>query len=375
MLGADAGGVHRNRTLSQPERSPARGTFSRRQVLLGGLVVAATPLVAACSGSSKTASSSPSTSPTAGATNAAGAAKADLTDVTYQLSWLTTSEFCGTYLADHRGYFAAQGQKLTMFPGGPSVAPEALIAQGKALIGTSKPDTIGAALAHGAPLQIFATRYRKSPFCMLSSTKNPVTKPSDLVGKIVGVPPSNDVQISTLLALNGIEKSKVHSVPISFDVTPLISGEVQAMTGFVTDEAISLKLAGFPVEVMMFSDFGYGIYGDCYFATSSTVANHPDTLVSFLKAEQRGWQDDIANPTSGTSITEQLYGATIKLSTQQQQLSNEAQLPLMGQGSGRGLFDMTQPEMEGNINTLAKGGTNVTSSELFTTSIVDSLYG
>lgn len=367
MLETDARIVRHETTTSPPKETPGPGTVTRRRVLLGGLAVAAGPLIAACSSSSKAASS-----PSSGGTSVT--ARANPIDVTYQLSWLTTTEFCGTYLANARGYFASEHQKLTMFPGGPSLTPEPVIAQGKAVIGTSKPDTIGAAIVHGASLQIFATRYRKSPFCILSSSKDPVKKPADLIGKVIGVPPSNDVQINTLLALNGVQRSKVHSVPITFDVTPLISGQVQAMTGFVTDEAISLKLAGFPVEVMMFSDFGYGIYGDCYFATTGTIANNSDMLVSFLKAEQHGWQDDIADPSTGTAITEQLYGQTIKLSTHQQQLSNQAQLPLMGSGSGRGLFDMTQAEMEGNINTLAKGGTKVTTSQLFTTSVVDSLY-
>jgi ABC-type nitrate/sulfonate/bicarbonate transport system substrate-binding protein len=88
--------------------------------------------------------------------------------ISYQLGWVTNTEFAGTYLAQTQGYDAANGLKVTILPGG-SDPVEPVVASGKALVGDSNADIVAAAVAAGAQLRIIGAKYQINPFCIISS--------------------------------------------------------------------------------------------------------------------------------------------------------------------------------------------------------------
>jgi ABC-type nitrate/sulfonate/bicarbonate transport system substrate-binding protein len=354
--------------MTEPGR-PQAAPINRRQFLGGGLKLAGGVALASGIGSLGELWLGQSS---------AGAAT---TPISFQLGWLTNTEFAGSYLANSKGYYSAGGLAVTILPG-EGVDVEGIVGANKAIIGDSNADTCSAAVAQGADLKIIGAKYQKNPFCIISSAKKPIKTPGELKGKKVGVNAYNDTGWSTFLAVNGIKKSEVTTVNEGYTAGPdaLKEGRVDAWMGFVTNEPTVLELAGFPVYTFLMADFGYEVYADIYETTSSAIATQKDVLVAFLEAERKGWEADIANPTAGLDLTMSLYGTTQGLSQKQQALENKAQIPLIETAYTKqnGLFAMDPDDIAKNIKTLklaqSKGiGKYYTKADLFDTSILKAL--
>jgi ABC-type nitrate/sulfonate/bicarbonate transport system substrate-binding protein len=310
----------------------------------------------------------------------AGAAGA-LTTISFQLGWLTNTEFAGSYLANSKGYYAKGGLAVNILPG-QGVDVEGIVGAGKALVGDSNADTCSAAVAQGADLKIIGAKYQKNPFCIISSAKKPIKTPKELIGKSVGVNAYNDTGWSTFLAVNGIKKSQVKTVNEGYTAGPeaLKEGRVDAWMGFITNEPTILELAGFPVYSFLMAEFGYEVYADIYETTSAAIANNKEELVEFLKAERAGWEADIADPSAGLDLTMSLYGTTQGLSAKQQKLENDAQIPLIKTPytEKNGIFAMNPEDIAKNLSTLTlaqskKIGQYYTKADLFDDSILKAL--
>ena len=134
----------------------------RRLLTAGGIAAVAAPVLAACSSSSSSSSSAASSG--SASASASSSAVADLGALSYRLSWIKNVEFAGSYIADTRGYYKAQGfSSVNLIAGGASATPmEADVATGKALFGVSSPDITGAAIVKGAPLKIIGPSTRRT---------------------------------------------------------------------------------------------------------------------------------------------------------------------------------------------------------------------
>jgi ABC-type nitrate/sulfonate/bicarbonate transport system substrate-binding protein len=342
---------------------------SRRGFLGGAVGLAAGGLLAACGSSSGSSSSGSTTSPSAG-----GSSAATVTPVKFQLSWLTTTEFAGSYLAVDKGYYKANGLDVTLIPGGPNTAVEPLLLAGKAFVGGSNADATAAARAKGGKLKIFGARYQKNPFCVLSLADKPISSPQEMIGKKIGVAAANQTAFNALCKINGVDISKVNVVPVQFDPTPVANKEVDGQVVYITDEPSILELKGIKTHTYLFADFKYDVYADCYVTTEDTLATKSDLLVGFLKAERQGWQYDLDHPQEGTDLQVKLYGKKLGTDPAQAAAINLAQkqLILTDTTKDKGLFWIDAAEVDANVRTLAVGGITTT-KELFTTEILDKL--
>jgi ABC-type nitrate/sulfonate/bicarbonate transport system substrate-binding protein len=346
-------------------------SISRRSFLGGGLKLAGGVALAGALGA---VGEELLLSPPAGAAGT-------LTKISFQLGWLTNTEFAGSYLANSKGYYSKGGLDVTILPG-QGVDVEGIVGAGKALVGDSNADTCSAAVAQGADLKIIGAKYQNNPFCIISSAKKPIKTPKELIGKSVGVNAYNDTGWSTFLAVNGIKKTQVKTVNEGYTAGPeaLKEGRVDAWMGFVTNEPTILELDGFPVHTFLLADFGYEVYADIYETTSGAIANNKEELVEFLKAERAGWEADIASPSAGLDLTMSLYGTTQGLSAKQQKLENNAQIPLIKTSytEKNGIFSMDPADIAKNLSTLKlaqskKIGQYYTKADLFDDSILKAL--
>ena len=105
------------------------------------------------------------------------------TSASLQMGWIANVENAGEFVADEKGYYAAEGVDLELVPGGPGVSVEPLVVSGKALVGLSQPDNVARAREQGAALKVVATTFQRNPAAVMSLATNPVPTPQDLVGK------------------------------------------------------------------------------------------------------------------------------------------------------------------------------------------------
>jgi ABC-type nitrate/sulfonate/bicarbonate transport system substrate-binding protein len=349
--------------------SADRRLFLKRGLQLGGAALLGGPLLAAC-GSSGSSSASASSSSSSGAKS--------FGELTLRLSWIKNVEFAGSYIADTKGYYTAEGfSKATLIGGGPTATPmETDVVTKKALVAISSPDITGAAVAKGAPLKIIGAQYQKNPFCIMSMAKTPITKPEDLYGKKIGVQASNESVWAAFVKAAGLDASNITKVPVQFDPLPLTQGTVDGWFSFVTNEPNSLRLKGFQVATMLLADAGYPLVSETYCVRQDTIDKQRDLLKAFLRAEIKGWKDSIADPTLGAKLAATQYGKGLGLTTSEQTLESKGQNLLMVSAGTRksGLFTVTDELIAENIKTLKFGGLDLTAAQLFDFSLLEEVY-
>ncbi|MFC0041747.1 ABC transporter substrate-binding protein [Actinomadura rayongensis] len=295
-----------------------------------------------------------------------------------RLAWIKNVEFAGEYLADANGYYKAEGfSKVDLITGGPNATPaETDVVTGKAFVGLSSPDRVGAAIAQGAPLKIIATQYQKNPFAITSMAKNPIRTPQDLIGKKIGVQATNEAVWTAFLKAAKIDPKQVTKVPVQFDPLPLTTGTVDGWMSYVTNEPNVLKLKGFKTEVMMFADHAYPLVGESYIATTEAIKKERAKLKALLRAEIKGWKDSLKDPAAGAKLAVETYGKGLGLEVKEQTLESTTQngLILTDETKKNGIFTMSPQLVAANIATLKFAGVDITADKLFDLSIIQEIY-
>ena len=83
--------------------------------------------------------------------------------VGFQLSWLHSVQFAGSYIAQQRGWWRDAGLQVALMQGGPNAPVEPPVVAGSALVGISAADYTAAAVAQGAPFKIIGVAMQKTP--------------------------------------------------------------------------------------------------------------------------------------------------------------------------------------------------------------------
>jgi NitT/TauT family transport system substrate-binding protein len=222
--------------------------------------------------------------------SAAGKVKLDL-----QLGWIVGGNQMGEVVAKRMGFYEAEGIDFSIQPGGPNIDGVAVVASGRYDTGqVSSSPSVMLAVSQGLPIRCFAVGAQRHPYTYFSLEKNPVRKPADLVGKKVGIQPTAAVLLRALLAKNKIPEKDVKVIPIGADMSPLMTGQVDVVTGWLTSTT-ALKVLGKERVDMPLWDTGVKLYALPYYANTKTLQSQPHVLEAFLRATARGWQYAQAN--------------------------------------------------------------------------------
>lgn len=301
--------------------------------------------------------------------------EAEQTPVTFQTSWIPMVQFGGSYIAKDSGYYSDEGLDVSILPGGPDVDGTALVAAGTADIGVSNADTVARANAAGADLVIIGAGFQKSPLAMLSLASDPINTPEDMYGKKIGIPAGDTATHDALVKFNNLDPSKIQEVPSGFDVAPLLSGEVNGLYVFYTEQPIALEEAGQKGTTFLLADYGIDVFAQVYFVTRDTFENKKDMITKFMTAEIKGWQDFVADPAPAVDLAVNDYGKDSGLTVSQQTEQSKRQIELLKtpDTEAHGLLTMSAEKIQANLDALKGLGIDA-SSDLFDTSILDSIY-
>ncbi|MBL8589070.1 MAG: ABC transporter substrate-binding protein [Methylobacteriaceae bacterium] len=215
--------------------------------------------------------------------------------VNLQLGWLLSGNQIGEVCAKAMGYYDAEGVDLKFQPGGPSIDGVAVVAAGRHEVGqVSSSPSLMLAASQDIPVKCFATGAQVHPYTFFSLKKNPVREPKDLVGKKVGIQATGVILLRALLAKNKIPEKDVTIVTLGADMAPLLTGQVDVITGWLTNTT-ALKVLGDQRVDMRLWDTGVQLYALPYYATHDTLKNKADVLAKFLRATGKGWAYALAN--------------------------------------------------------------------------------
>ncbi|BDI21441.1 ABC transporter substrate-binding protein [Herbiconiux sp. L3-i23] len=338
-------------------------TTARRTALAVGAAAVALTL-AACSGGADAASDSESGS-------------ADYGDLNLQLSWIKNEEFAGEFFADSKGYFDEAGFSEVVMTAGPSTGTAELLS-GSADIALSDSVAVGTVVANEeAPLKIIGATFQANPFTILSlADGGNIATPEDMIGKRIGVQASNTSLFEALLAANDIDASEVTVVPVDYDPSVLVNGDVDGFVSYITNEVITVSMQGIDVTTLNFADNGLPFVAETITVTDQTLAENREMLKAFLVAEIKGWTDQLADPEEGARLAVEEYGVDLDLDMAKAIEGSKAQneLVVSSDTEENGLFVITDELQERTIATLKAVGLDIEASDLFDLSLLAEVY-
>jgi len=233
--------------------------------------------------------------------------KADPAKVVIKYDWLMSNGQIGDIVAVKQGLFQAEDLEVEFSPGGPNSATVPPVVTGQAQLGQfSDSAQLLLARASGVPIKIFACGFRMAPFAFYSLPKSPIRTVQDLVGKRIGIQPTARYVLDAILLKNNIDPASLTITNIGFDMTPLTTGQVDAVTGWITNTQALSVIGPDRIDLMM-KDTGLPSYANVYFATDDALENHADTLAKVLRAIARGWAWTHQHPDDAVKLAVEAY--------------------------------------------------------------------
>jgi NitT/TauT family transport system substrate-binding protein len=243
----------------------------------------------------------------AGAAMPGGARAAGNRTVNMQLGWITGGNQIGEVAAKRLGYFAQEKIDFAIQPGGPNIDGVAIVASGRYEVGqVSSSPSLMLAASQGLPVICFAVGAQKHPYAFFSLPHAPIRTPQDMIGRKIGVQATGQILLTALLRKNNIPEDKIQKVIVGSDMTPLVTGQVDAITGWRTNTT-ALKVLGPDYITMTLWDQGVKLYALPYYTTTDFLKSSADVLAGFVRAAGRGWAFVKDNPEKGVDLLLQEY--------------------------------------------------------------------
>lgn len=254
--------------------------------------------------------------------------------------WLMSNGQLGDIVALKRNLFDEAGFKVEFIPGGPNSATVPPVTSGQALLGQFSSSTQAMnAVSAGLPIKIIATGFRSAPFAYFSLPAKPVRKPEDLIGKRIGTQPTARFATDAMIKKYKLDPTKLEIVNMGFDMTPLVAGQIDVATGWITNTK-ALSIIGPQRIDYLIKDAGVINYGNVYFASNDAIAKSPEPIAKFLAAVAKGWEWSFANRAAAVDIMCDAY-ETLERGVEQQTVDTIMKLSFDAdtKANGWGWFD------------------------------------
>lgn len=250
-------------------------------------IVAILLAVSACGGSAL---------PSAGS-SASGSVK-----LTVGLGYIPSVQFAPFYLASQRGDYAAAGLEVMLQN---QIDPDLinLVGTGSLDLALADGTSVIPAVSQGIPIRYIATIYGVLPNVVIARADAGIAAPQDLRGKRVGTPGrygSGYLTLLGILADAGIAEGElsIELFPDFGQTQALISGSVDAVTGYANNDLVQAKAAGVKV-VAFYASKSAPFAGPGLIASESTIAAKGSALSSFIGATLAAMEAIEADPSIG----------------------------------------------------------------------------
>jgi ABC-type nitrate/sulfonate/bicarbonate transport system substrate-binding protein len=210
--------------------------------------------------------------------------------------------FVGAYIAQKKGYFAAQGLDVQITHATGQGEHLKLLLQGTVDVTTGEADAVLARRADDLPVVSIALLGQRGQRAFAVQDSSEIRSPKDFEGKTVGFKVLQTPDYLAMLSMNGVNRSAIQEVPVGFDPRLLAAGKVDVYPVFESNEPDTLNRLGVPTRLFRPADYGVPSIGLTYLTRQELVDKDPSALERFVKATLKGIQDARANPEAATDI-------------------------------------------------------------------------
>lgn len=212
-----------------------------------------------------------------------------LEKVSLQLEWKHQFEFAGFYAAVEKGYYKDIGLEVEIreFHEGIDITQEVL--SGNATFGISSSALILEKL-NKKPVVLIASYFKQNALALV--TKPHIKTPSDLKNKkIMAVDwEMEHTSLGVILKDAGINQDDYTLVNHDFTIDKFVSGEVDAMSVFITSQPYELDKLGIKYNILNPANFGIYSYDVELFTSENIINSDIDKVKNFVEATNKGWE-------------------------------------------------------------------------------------
>jgi NitT/TauT family transport system substrate-binding protein len=224
--------------------------------------------------------------------------KEKLEEVNYRLKWLFNVSTVGDLYAETHGYFARNGLKVNVKPGGPERDALKELELGHAQFGVASADQVLRAAAKGAPIVVLAQLFQVNPLqWVYRPDRTAFSSGEDLKGKRIGVTfgGNDEAILRALLARYGISEDQVTLFSVRYDYVPFYERRVDFWPLYLNAQAViigeKLEKAGEAYAFLSPDQLGVRFVANTVVTTREMVEKRPETVRRFLAALLEGWRD------------------------------------------------------------------------------------
>ncbi len=228
------------------------------------------------------------------------------------------TSLAGVWLAAARGYFAKAGVDPVIAPSDGTLDPRQLVLAGQADAGIDSLTAILQAKAQGAPVKLLGCEYQRSPLTIIGLKSAGINSFHDLIGKKIGVYPTDVPLITAWLAANGISASQVHFVTTATSIAPLLAHRIDALEGYATHEVLILQKMHVAITPLSASDNNFPLPDYCLFTTAANVTKYGPLFKAFMAASAKGWQLAKTSPAAAVNAVLALQSGATRAETTQE---------------------------------------------------------
>jgi len=193
-------------------------------------------------------------------------------------------------MAKEKGFYAKEGLNVEIIERNPAKNNILQVENGEVEYGIAD-SSILLYRAKGHHLKVIASIFQHNPLVLLTRRDSGILSPYELKGKVVAYQAGLDDAANTaMLSFAGLKAGDFTQVPHDFAHKKLISGEVDAIESYITNEPFKYKKDGHDINILNPMSYGIDLYGDNIITTDEEIANHPDRVKRFVHATMLGWQ-------------------------------------------------------------------------------------
>ncbi len=212
-----------------------------------------------------------------------------LDTVRLQLRYFHKFQFAGYYAAQAKGFYEEEGLYVEPLELDKIESVNSVISK-RAEYGVVSSVVIYRRLL-GQPVVLLKAIFQHSPYVIITLKKNNIRTPGDLIGKkVMVVAAGRPLELFYVFKNANVPMNKVIFVQHTYNFDDLISGKVDAATGFVTTQPYYIERKGYETYCINPADYGVDFYGDILFTSEEEIKTRPERAEAFIRASLKGWE-------------------------------------------------------------------------------------
>jgi NitT/TauT family transport system substrate-binding protein len=226
------------------------------------------------------------------------------TNIRLPMGFVANVQFAPVYVAVEKGYFAQQGIELE-FDYSWETDGVRLVGSGELPFAIASGDQVLLARAQELPVLTVVNWWQRFPVSVVALDESGVQKPSDLVGRKLGIPETfgaSYIGWRALAAENGLTDRDVQLEVIGYtQLANLTEGRVDAAVVYANNEPVQLEQMGYDFVEFPVADYA-SLVSNGLISSEKTLEQQPELVRAFARAFLKGLEDTLNDPDAAFEI-------------------------------------------------------------------------